>query len=78
MEISQIHTWIREERLVFADDSPIGIGCELCGATIKTGRFCAKCKSEVTNNLNSVITKREPEQPMVKKQERDPAKMRFL
>jgi len=76
--ISQIHTWIREERLVFADDSPIGIGCELCGATIKTGRFCAKCKSEVTNNLNSVISKREPEQPMVKKQERDPAKMRFL
>ena len=67
------------DRLVFADDSPIGIGCELCGTMIKTGRFCAKCKAEVTNNLNSAISKKESAvAPALKKQERDPAKMRFL
>ena len=33
----QIEQWIREERLSFSDDSPIGIACEVCGATIKTG-----------------------------------------
>lgn len=79
VEMSQIHAWIREERLVFADDSPIGIGCELCGTMIKTGRFCAKCKTEVTNNLNSAISKNQSAvAPALKKQERDPAKMRFL
>ncbi len=31
----QIEQWIREERLSFSDDSPIGIACEVCGATIK-------------------------------------------
>lgn len=31
----QIEQWIRDERLVIADDSPIGITCERCGASIK-------------------------------------------
>lgn len=45
--VRQINRWVREERLVFSDDSPIGLPCESCGITIKTGRFCDKCK----NNL---------------------------
>lgn len=53
VEVQQIHQWIREERLCFAEDSPIGIACERCGKTIKTGRFCEKCKAEMTNTLNS-------------------------
>ena len=46
MEVSipQIRKWIREERLSFAEDSPIGIDCEGCGCNIKTGRFCPACK----------------------------------
>lgn len=31
----QIEQWIRDERLVIADHSPIGITCERCGASIK-------------------------------------------
>ena len=31
----QIEQWIRDERLVIADDSPIGITCERCGASIQ-------------------------------------------
>ena len=46
VEISQIQFWIREERLVFSEDSPISIGCEKCGAMIKTGKYCAKCKAD--------------------------------
>ena len=53
VETSQIHQWIREERLVFADDSPIGINCENCNATIKTGRFCEKCKIFLKIKLSS-------------------------
>ncbi len=53
MEVSirQIKRWIREERLSFADDSPIGIECENCGTTIKTGRFCRTCKDKLSNGL---------------------------
>ena len=53
----QIRQWVREERLCFSDDSPMGIACERCGVTIKSGRFCAKCKSDMTTELKSVMPK---------------------
>lgn len=63
--VRQIHRWVREERLVFSDDSPIGIPCESCGMTIKTGRFCDKCKTELATGLSRASgadKKKEPEQ----------------
>lgn len=72
----QIRQWIREERLCFSDDSPIGIACERCGVTIKSGRFCAKCKSDMTSELKSVMPKGTAVQnPAGKSSEH---KMRFL
>ncbi len=77
VEVAQIQQWIREERLVFADDSPIGIACESCGSMIKTGRFCDACKAQMTNNLNSVRPKpQQVQQPA--RREKDSPKMRFL
>lgn len=77
IETSQIHQWIREERLVFSDDSPIGISCENCGATIKTGRFCDKCKMSIVNTLKGSI-----EQPKsnsaAKKDTKENPRMRYL
>ena len=52
----QIRQWIREERLVFAEDSAIGIACERCGTTIRSGRFCEKCKAEMTNGFRNAMT----------------------
>ncbi|MCQ2521859.1 MAG: flagellar protein [Lachnospiraceae bacterium] len=40
----QVQQWVREERLIFADNSQIKFNCEHCGAVINTGRFCEKCK----------------------------------
>ena len=77
VEISQIHQWIREERLVFSDDSPVGINCENCGAMIKTGRFCEKCKAQMINGLNNSIRQAPVAKPE-KKDPRDNPKMRFL
>lgn len=56
MEVSvrQIEKWIREERLCFTDDSPIGIECERCGKMIKTGRFCELCKNDMSNQMNDL------------------------
>lgn len=78
VEPSQIHQWIREERLVFADDSPIGVNCENCGTMIKTGRFCEKCKAEMTKSFQDSI--RRPDAPVVqkKKQIDENARMRYL
>ena len=77
VEDTQIHQWIREERLVFSDNSPVGINCENCGAMIKTGRFCDKCKAQMINGLNNSIRQKPVERPE-KRDPRDNPKMRFL
>lgn len=77
VEISQIQFWIREERLTFSDDSPVGIECENCGTMIKTGRFCEKCKGKLAKELDPGEKKR----TLVAKPERkvdDRGKMRYL
>ena len=53
VENKQVQQWVREERLVFTDESPIKLSCELCGAQIKTGRYCEKCKKETANNIGA-------------------------
>lgn len=50
----QVEKWIREDRLFFTDDSPIGIDCEKCGTMIKSGRFCPACKNEMENQMNNL------------------------
>ena len=73
----QIQQWIREERLMFTSDSPIQLQCENCGQPIQTGRFCAKCKGSMANNLNQTFAKPQPQiQQPVKKEQK--AGMRFL
>jgi len=73
----QIRVWIREEKLAFADDSPIGLACESCGELIKTGRFCKKCKDKMASNLGNLYHDK-VEEPQKKKDFHDKAKMRFL
>ena len=53
VENKQVQQWVREERLVFSDESPIKLSCELCGTQIKTGRYCDKCKKETANNISA-------------------------
>lgn len=72
----QIRTWIRQERLAFSDDSPIGIECEKCGAIIKTGRYCNACKNTMAKNLGEVYRKPVPQEK--KKDPKENARMRFL
>ena len=81
MEVSvrQINRWVREERLVFSDDSPVGLPCEGCGVTIKTGRFCDKCKAELATGFRHATgqDKKVVAQPVPKKSATD-NRMRFL
>ena len=81
VEPSQIQQWIREERLQFADDSPIRIPCEGCGAMIRSGRYCDKCKAAMTNGFREAMgVNKQPaaptRQPSRNISERD--RMRYL
>ena len=73
--VQQIHQWIREERLVFSEDSLVTIDCENCGAPIRTGRLCNKCKSNVAQGLDNLYKK---EEPKIQRKERERERMRFL
>lgn len=76
VSVLQIKQWIREERLAFTDDSIVGVECELCGAIIKTGRYCESCKKNMAATFNSVLNKKP--QVELKKNARERARMRFL
>lgn len=52
VEVQQINQWLREDRLELAEDSAIMINCESCGAPIRSGKYCDKCRASMTNNLN--------------------------
>ncbi len=55
VSVGQLRQWVREERLSFSDDSPVGLECEICGATIKTGRYCNNCKGKLNQTLSSAL-----------------------
>lgn len=76
--ISQIKQWIREERLAFADDSMIGLECESCGVTIKTGRYCKSCKDKLAKGLSNLYQPEKTQPVQRPKDPRENPKMRFL
>lgn len=57
VEQKQVQQWVREERLVFADNSMLKFNCEHCGAVINTGRFCDKCKKAQQNVFQNAYQK---------------------
>ena len=65
-------------RQQFADDSPIRIPCEGCGAMIQAGRFCEKCKAELANGFKQTMMQNKPAAPEKKQKKSDGDKMRFL
>lgn len=77
VDVNQIKQWVREERLTFSKDSMLGIECENCGATIRTGRFCDKCKNTMINNINSVVKANKPQESPKEDLKENP-RMRYL
>ena len=76
VSVKQLKTWVREERLKFSDDSPVGIECMNCGAMIKFGKYCEACKGKMINNLSHAVEE-EPVKVEVPKKS-DGNRMRFL
>lgn len=78
VEEGQIRQWVREERLVFAEGSGMGIECENCKKIIRSGRFCENCKNEMVNTLTNAVKRPEMKTQQRKTDLRDNPKMRFL
>ena len=78
VETSQIQQWLREERLEVTENSAIYLNCESCGAPIRSGRFCDKCRNNLTNGFRNVIRSSQPVQEPEKKKPDEQNKMRFL
>lgn len=59
-DVSQkmVEQWVREERLVFGEDSPLSIACEGCGRPIKSGKYCSTCVAEMRNSLKGITKKK--------------------
>lgn len=74
----QIRQWLREERLQFSEDSAVGLNCEKCGAMIRCGRFCDKCKATMTHELQDVYHKEPAPDPKKRTDPHENAKMRYL
>jgi hypothetical protein len=78
VETSQIQQWLREERLEFTADSMVQLNCEGCGAPIRSGRYCDRCKTSMTNGFNQILRQAAPPPPTVSKDPKDSPKMRYL
>jgi len=77
VSVQQIRRWIREERLALSENSAMFIECEKCGAPIRTGRFCGKCKNKLEGEFKGVYAQPvKQEEHEIKKKGKD--RMRFL
>ena len=76
VSVKQLKNWVREERLTFSDDSPVGLECLNCGTMIKCGKYCDRCKGKMLNNL-SQMEDSDPD-PVVEPKQAGGNKMRFL
>lgn len=77
VSIRQIKQWVREERLVFSEEVGSFLECENCGAGIRMGRFCPKCKGKLKDELNTAYVAPTPTEGK-KKKGSDKDRMRFL
>lgn len=79
VDVSQIHQWLREERLELVEGSGIVLQCESCGAVITSGKYCGKCKRELTMGLKNAVEPKKTDKPAApEKNTRDKGKMRYL
>ena len=78
VEPGQIRMWLRDDRLEVTEDSALMLNCEGCGAPIRSGRFCDKCKAKTSNTLNSIINAHKASLQPAGRDPKENPKMRFL
>ncbi len=67
VSVEKIKMFLREGRLEITDGANIILECEKCGKSIKTGRFCTECQSQLHHDISGTVGKSEKEDKEVKK-----------
>ena len=65
VSVDKIMRFLREERLeIKSENSNLVLGCEKCGRSINSGRFCENCKGQIAGELRKEfgLDKKEPAQ----------------
>lgn len=82
VEPSQITQWLREDRLEVTEDSAMMLTCESCGAPIRSGKYCDRCKANVTNSFSQMTRDYNAQKAAAlaaaQKNDKDNPRMRFL
>lgn len=60
VDTRKIIEFLKEGRLEVGEGSQLLIQCESCGASIKTGRFCEKCATNISRELRQSVAPMRP------------------
>ncbi len=72
-----IRQMLKENRLEIAQDSAAFMRCEVCGANIRSGRFCAKCEKDYHARLEDEERRQKKMQGFGKASEEEAGAKRF-
>ncbi len=62
VERKQIYEWVKSGRLDIASVVDLGLSCESCGKSIKSGRFCIECAARIESDARKVLSEGKPTQ----------------
>ena len=77
VDAAQIRQWLRDDRLEVTEDSALMLNCEGCGAPIRSGKYCDRCKANMANTFNSILSANKPKTEP-RKTDKESPKMRYL
>ncbi len=82
VEPAQITAWLHDDRLEVTEDSAIMLTCEGCGAQIRSGKYCDRCRNNMGNAFGQMTrdynAKKAAEFAAANKNDKDSPRMRFL
>lgn len=82
VEPHQITQWLRDDRLEVTEDSAMMLTCESCGAPIRSGKYCDKCRNNMTSTFGQMTkdynAQKAAAAAAANKNDKDNPRMRFL
>ncbi len=82
VEASQITQWLRDDRLEVTEDSAMMLSCEGCGAPIRSGKYCDRCRNSMANSFGQMTKDYNAQKAAAlaaqNKNDKDSPRMRFL
>lgn len=74
--MSQIKSWIREERLHAMDEKDAYFSCKTCGRAIASGDYCVLCKRQLLGELGEAFGMNKTQSRVARK--KNTPRMRFI